>query len=480
MDTLVIGLAILVVVLIVVAVIRWLFPPGPSPLEKERESGKALRQQGSTEAVTRYLQLVTGRDIQVTPASILVMLDATPIKNEALFRAQQGLVASYRYYRRRDVPSYIQPSRRTVDLRYRELLKTTSEQISYTIRLHRDFPQNVLVVSIYDDGDCIYSVRCKLDNNGGPITAPEPGLYPPISLPKVSLEGLPADELKRLKRLKDLLQHEDKGSQMEVRENKPSVYEKRPVVSFHEPLPITMKYIRSLSPHQFEGLVRDLLVSLGYHARLTSASADGGVDIVATGAEKRVLIQCKQYEKPVEVKHLRELYGAVADEDAEAWFVTSSTFTEPAMRFAKDKGIRTINGQELLRLIATASPSARCLERRDFERVTCQAAKSQKLTTSAAKRLEKILALEESTGYANRAVIGGLESLATFWSQEAQREGLSVTEIMELLRRYPEAGVERRKALIEEIRLLLQGENERGRRYGNTGSSLGSPSTRML
>ncbi|MFQ6000196.1 MAG: ATP-dependent DNA helicase RecG [Anaerolineae bacterium] len=78
---------------------------------------------------------------------------------------------------------------------------------------------------------------------------------------------------------------------------------------------------------------------------------------------------------------------------------------------------------------------------------------------SPIEKLNKILDLEEKMGYANRAVIGGLERLAQFWGPEATEAGeaLPVEEIVTLLRRYPEEEEERRKALIEEIRSLMKG-----------------------
>ena len=412
------GLAILAFVVIV-----WLLARGPSLLEKEREAGKALRQQGSTEAVTRYLELLLRkqfhlpllvRDLSVTPASIVVTLDATPIKSEAVSRAQQALARSYRYYRRRDVPPHVQPSQRTVNLRYKELLNGTIRALIDVVRQDRDFPQDKAIISVYDDEDCVYSVLCKLDESAW-------------------------------------------ASPLQIRENKPSVYEKHPVVSFHEYVPITLEYIQSLSPRQFEGLVRNLLVCLGYHARLTSASADEGMDIVAEKQGKRVLVECKRYDKPVGVKHLRELYGAVADEDAEAWFITSSTFTEPAMRFAQDKGIRTINAQELLRLLAMRSGRVPRLPHQHFERETRAPVKSQRLAIPVVGKLEKILALEERAGYTNRSVIGGLERLALFWGPEAAKaeEVLPVEEIVALLRRYPGEDEKGRRALVNEVRDLL-------------------------
>lgn len=81
---------------------------------------------------------------------------------------------------------------------------------------------------------------------------------------------------------------------------------------------------------------------------------------------------------------------------------------------------------------------------------------------SPIEKLNKILSLEEEMGYANRAVIGGLERLVQFWGPEATEAGgaLPVEEIVTLLRRYPEESEEGRRALIEEIRGLMRGKEK--------------------
>lgn len=98
--------------------------------------------------------------------------------------------------------------------------------------------------------------------------------------------------------------------------------------------------IYSLSPHRFEELVADTFCQLGYLCRLTPCSRDGGYDIVllqnSTGAQ--ILVQCKRYakQKKVHVGHVRELLGVQLFEGAQrAIFVTTSSFTEPAVRMAK-------------------------------------------------------------------------------------------------------------------------------------------------
>ena len=54
----------------------------------------------------------------------------------------------------------------------------------------------------------------------------------------------------------------------------------------------------NLSSYQFEKIIAHLLERIGYRARVTQASGDGGVDIIAhkddLGFEGIVKVQCKQ------------------------------------------------------------------------------------------------------------------------------------------------------------------------------------------
>ena len=76
---------------------------------------------------------------------------------------------------------------------------------------------------------------------------------------------------------------------------------------------------------------------------------------------------------------------------------------------------------------------------------------------AAYDKLEKILRLEQSQGYHNRAVIGGLESFAENWRKESlgqsQDENLNqqVNEIADLLLQYAESDKARRAQTIDGI-----------------------------
>ncbi len=81
---------------------------------------------------------------------------------------------------------------------------------------------------------------------------------------------------------------------------------------------------------------------------------------------------------------------------------------------------------------------------------------------AAFDKLDKILRLELSQGYRNRAVIGGLDKFAVLWRDEALTESLDdvqnsqITKISDLLAGYSQADQPERQESVESILSLLQ------------------------
>lgn len=65
------------------------------------------------------------------------------------------------------------------------------------------------------------------------------------------------------------------------------------------------------------------------------------VTVEKNGNKKRILIECKEYEKVVGIKVIRDFYGAVSQiKPDEAFVITTKGFTREAIHFAKDENIR--------------------------------------------------------------------------------------------------------------------------------------------
>lgn len=115
-----------------------------------------------------------------------------------------------------------------------------------------------------------------------------------------------------------------------------------------------------LTWEQFERIVAQAFVNRGYAASLSSAGADGGVDVILKKDGKTWLVQAKHYQKSqVGAETVRSLYGVMQKYGAVGCYViTSGTFTGPARDFAKGLPIHLINGPALRNLIREGSTEA--------------------------------------------------------------------------------------------------------------------------
>ena len=116
-------------------------------------------------------------------------------------------------------------------------------------------------------------------------------------------------------------------------------------------------------PEFFEKLVTKLLCKMGYGGRedfiiqKCGKSGDGGIDgiikedILGLG---KIHIQAKCYssDHTVAARDLRDFGGSLLRKKSpKAVFITTSSYTKPAMEYAKENDIILIDGKELLRLM---------------------------------------------------------------------------------------------------------------------------------
>ena len=112
--------------------------------------------------------------------------------------------------------------------------------------------------------------------------------------------------------------------------------------------------IRQLSWREFEELVGEAYRRKSYSVTETGGGgSDGGVDLILKRGGEKLLVQCKHWKmSKVGVKVIRELYGVVAAEGATGGIVISTgSFTQEAIDFAKGKLLELINGAQLQQLI---------------------------------------------------------------------------------------------------------------------------------
>jgi len=112
--------------------------------------------------------------------------------------------------------------------------------------------------------------------------------------------------------------------------------------------------LRLMDWREFERLVGAAYKRRGYKVSMRGGpGADGGVDLVLRMNGKVIPVQCKRWRSgAVGVELVRELYGAMAGMQAHgAIFVTTGSFTPPAIDFARDKPIELVDGRGLVALL---------------------------------------------------------------------------------------------------------------------------------
>lgn len=97
-------------------------------------------------------------------------------------------------------------------------------------------------------------------------------------------------------------------------------------------------YIRGLDPYDFQDLVAELLIAMGYHVPYVAPPGpDGGVDIVAYknpigSSPPRIRIQVKHREQKLTVREARELEGLLRRDGDVGLLVSSGGFTSEVER----------------------------------------------------------------------------------------------------------------------------------------------------
>ncbi len=100
---------------------------------------------------------------------------------------------------------------------------------------------------------------------------------------------------------------------------------------------------------EFETYIARLLKQNGFeNIRGTAGSGDQGGYLLATKADRTIVIQAKRYRGSVGNKAVQEVVAAVKFYSAdEGWVVTNSTFTASAKALANANSVRLIDGYEL-------------------------------------------------------------------------------------------------------------------------------------
>lgn len=111
------------------------------------------------------------------------------------------------------------------------------------------------------------------------------------------------------------------------------------------------KFREDMSPREFEHYCAAVLREMNWKARVTRASGDQGVDIVAEKRGMRIVIQCKKYSKPVGNRAVQEIVAGIAHEGARRGVVVAtSEFTAAAVKLAASNEVLLLRHADLRRI----------------------------------------------------------------------------------------------------------------------------------
>lgn len=174
-----------------------------------------------------------------------------------------------------------------------------------------------------------------------------------INSGQIDIEPLEKNKIKRLGNKVDTSQYERDLYEYYKESKKTPSSEKEKVEEW------SIHFIKSIEWKCFEDLCAEVFKKIGFNVKSTELGADGGIDLILFKNEQKpyAIVQCKSWDTyKVGVKPIRELYGVMHSEEvSNAYFVTTSEFTNEAQEFAEDKKLQLVNGKQLLEKILSFS-----------------------------------------------------------------------------------------------------------------------------
>lgn len=118
----------------------------------------------------------------------------------------------------------------------------------------------------------------------------------------------------------------------------------------------TIEDISILKGTAFEEFLEAVFGELGYSVDLTPSSGDYGADLILKQSDRKIVVQAKQYAKPVGFNAVKEIHFARTYYSAtDAWVIATHGFTQQAIDAAVASDVRLIDGTELLSLVIEAN-----------------------------------------------------------------------------------------------------------------------------
>ncbi len=100
--------------------------------------------------------------------------------------------------------------------------------------------------------------------------------------------------------------------------------------------------------HEFEHWVAENLNQFGWDAKVTIASGDQGIDVIATKDGKTVGLQCKLFSSPVGNKAVQEAHAGKTFHQMDVVGVMSNaSYTKSAKALATDTGVKLLSHHDI-------------------------------------------------------------------------------------------------------------------------------------
>ncbi|WP_165071559.1 restriction endonuclease [Paludisphaera rhizosphaerae] len=125
---------------------------------------------------------------------------------------------------------------------------------------------------------------------------------------------------------------------------------------------LKLAQLTNLSPETFEEFVGELFEAMGFEVSQVGGSGDEGIDLHIRRGELIAIVQCKYHKRGVVGSpELQKFLGSVHHAHAhKGYFVTTSTFSLAAEKFAAENPIELVDGPRIVELVTQAlGPGAR-------------------------------------------------------------------------------------------------------------------------
>lgn len=117
---------------------------------------------------------------------------------------------------------------------------------------------------------------------------------------------------------------------------------------------IDFSKVDELSGIEFENLLMDKFISMGFKAEPTPKTGDFGADLIIENNEgTRIIVQCKRFKSKVNLKAVQEVVGAMGHYAGDIGIViTNNSFLNSAVKLAESHDIELWDGDKLVSFLA--------------------------------------------------------------------------------------------------------------------------------